>query len=104
MKPLSQAAYKRQADERDDVVGTQWPSASEGGAEGAPSKEAARERMRARAQQRERAHSSKSEGARVGHFAGSMTFTCFTGTKVHMLTPLPQELPLPLPVHEALSY
>jgi hypothetical protein len=49
MKPLSQAAYKRQADERDDVVGTQWPSASEGGSEGAPSKEAARQRMRARA-------------------------------------------------------
>jgi hypothetical protein len=34
-----------------------------------------------------------------------MKFTCFTGTKVHMLTPLPQEaLPLPLLVHAALSY
>ena len=86
MRPLSQAAYKRQADLRDDVVGTQWPpSASEGASEGAPSKEAARARMR------ERAHSSASEGARVGHFAGSMKFTCITGTEVHILTPLPQE-------------
>jgi hypothetical protein len=34
-----------------------------------------------------------------------MKVTCFSGTKVHMLTPLPQEeLPLPLPVHAALSF